>query len=98
MNKTIYCLLTFLFVGTVFAQGLEEFPITEQWLSKIESLAPSAPRIPAETKKILVFSQHTGFYHWTIPHNDEMLKILGRKSGAFEVIIAHDIDSFDKKN
>ncbi|MCM4152714.1 ThuA domain-containing protein [Arenibacter sp. N53] len=98
MNKTVYTLMTFLFVGTIFAQGLEEFPITEQWLAKIESLAPSAPRVEAETKKILVFSQHTGFYHWTIPHNDEMLKILARKSGAFEVTIAHDIDSFNKKN
>jgi len=90
--------MTFLFVGTIFAQGLEKFPITEQWLAKIESLAPSAPRIKTNTKKILVFSQHTGFYHWAIPHNDEMLKILARKSGAFEVTIAHDIDSFNKKN
>ena len=46
----------------------------------------------------MVFSQHTGFYHWTIPHNDEMLKILAKKTGAFEITIARDIDSFDKKN
>ena len=98
MNKVAYTLITLLFVGTISAQGLKEFPITEQWLTKIESLAPSAPRVKAEIKKILVFSQHTGFYHWTIPHNDEMLKILATKSGAFEVTIARDIDSFDKKN
>jgi uncharacterized protein len=78
MNKTVYSLFTFLFVGTIFAQSLEEIPIDDQWLAKIESLAPTAPRVAAETKKILVFSQHTGFYHWTIPHNDEMLKILAR--------------------
>ena len=61
MNKAVYTLLTFLYVGTIFAQGLEEFPITDQWLAKIESLAPSAPRVKADVKKIMVFSQHTGF-------------------------------------
>lgn len=98
MNKAVYTLMTFLFVGTIFAQSLEDFPITDQWLAKIEALAPSSTSVKADVKKILVFSQHTGFYHWTIPHNDEMLKILARKSGAFEVTIARDIDSFDKKN
>lgn len=98
MNKVIFTLLSLLFVGTISAQGLQEFPITEQWLAKIESLAPTAPRVKADVKKIMVFSQHTGFYHWTIPHNDEMLKILAAKSGAFEITIARDIDSFEKKN
>jgi len=98
MNKVIFTLLSLLFVGTISAQGLQEFPITEQWLAKIESLAPTAPRVKSDVKKIMVFSQHTGFYHWTIPHNDEMLKILAAKSGAFEITIARDIDSFEKKN
>lgn len=98
MKKTVCTLIIFLFVGSIFAQGLEKFPVSEKWLAKIESLAPSSARIQAAAKKIMVFSQHTGFYHWTIPHNDEMLKILAVKSGAFEVTIARDIDSFDKKN
>jgi len=98
MKKTVCTLIIFLFVGSIFAQGLEKFPVSEKWLAKIESLAPSSARIQAAVKKIMVFSQHTGFYHWTIPHNDEMLKILAVKSGAFEVTIARDIDSFDKKN
>jgi len=51
MHKTVYTLMTFLFVGTIFAQGLEEFPITKQWLAKIESLAPSAPRVKGRYQK-----------------------------------------------
>ena len=51
MNKAVYTLLTFLYVGTIFAQGLEEFPITDQWLAKIESFAPSEPRVKADVKK-----------------------------------------------
>ncbi|WP_162418655.1 ThuA domain-containing protein [Cyclobacterium roseum] len=98
MNKTIYTLLFFLFTGSMFAQSQKDFPVTEEWLEKIESLAPSDTRIQASVKKVLVFSQHTGFYHWTIPHNDELLKIMAKKTGAFEITIARDIDSFDKKN
>ena len=98
IKKTIYTLIFFLFTGSIFAQGQKDFPVSEEWLDKIESLVPSDTRIQAPVKNILVFSQHTGFYHWTIPHNDEMLKIMAKKTNAFEVTIARDIDSFDKKN
>lgn len=87
-----------LFPASLSAQQLDEFKITDDWLSKIEALAPATPRVKTNPKKILVFSQHTGFYHWTAPQNNEMLKILAKKTGAFEVTIAYDISSFDKKN
>lgn len=91
--------LFLLVTGLIFSQQIEDFKITEEWLAKIEKLAPSEPTVKnVSEKKILVFSKATGFDHWTIPHNAEMLKILGTKSGAFEVHIAYDIESFDKKN
>jgi uncharacterized protein len=80
------------------SQSLEAPKIDKEFLDKIESLAPAKAKIQAPKRKLLVYSQHTGFYHWTIPHNDELLKIMAKKSGAFEVHIAHDIDSFEKKN
>lgn len=80
------------------SQSLEAPKIDEEFLAKIESLAPAKAKIQAPKRKLLVYSQHTGFYHWTIPHNDELLKIMAKKSGAFEVHIAHDIESFEKKN
>lgn len=86
-------------VSTAYAQKkLEAFEVTDEWISKIEKLAPSEPRVESTPKKVLVFSQHTGFYHWTAPHNVEMLKILGKKSGVFEVTNSYDIDSFDRDN
>ena len=98
MKKSITTLFL-LVTGLIFSQQIEDFKITEEWLAKIEKLAPSEPTVKkVSKKKILVFSKATGFDHWTIPHNAEMLKILGRKSGAFEVHIAYDIESFDKKN
>lgn len=98
MKKSIYTLFLFLIAGGLFAQSMKDFPVSEEWLEKIEALAPSETRIDASVKNILVFSQHTGFYHWTIPHNDELLKILAKKTGAFEITIARDIDTFEKEN
>lgn len=98
MKKILFTSLTLLFAGSILAQNIEQFDVNDKWLAKIEALAPSTTRVQADTKKIMVFSQHTGFYHWTIPHNAEMLKILGEKTGAFEVTIAYDVDSFSKKN
>jgi len=78
---------------------MEPFEVSKEWLNKIERLAPAQTSIKNKTKKkILVFSKATGFYHWTIPHNIEMLKILAKKSDAFEIHVGYDISNFDKKN
>jgi type 1 glutamine amidotransferase len=97
LKKIIFLLLTMASISAQ-SQSLEAPKIDEEFLAKIESLAPAKAKIQAPKRKLLVYSQHTGFYHWTIPHNDELLKIMAKKSGAFEVHIAHDIDSFEKKN
>ncbi|GAB5472301.1 MAG: hypothetical protein Mars2KO_04000 [Maribacter sp.] len=101
--KPIYTFITLLFLACssiqLSAQSLEAIKITEEWKSKIENLAPTQLTVPNVTKKkVLVFSKATGFDHWTIPHNAEMLKILGKKTNAFEVHIKYDIEQFEKKN
>ncbi len=98
MNKILSTLIILLFTGSIYAQGQQPFDIDDEWLAKIESIAPSKPTIKADVRNILVFSQHTGFNHWTIPHNNEMLKIMAKKSGAFNVTIAKDADTFEKDN
>ncbi|HET8737003.1 MAG TPA: ThuA domain-containing protein [Pricia sp.] len=86
-------------VTTTFAQQREPFEITDEWLAKIESLAPAEPSVKnVEKKKVLVFSKATGFHHWCIPHNNAMLKILAEKSKAFEIHIGYDIEKFEKNN
>ncbi len=99
MSKIKISIFLLLFCVTINAQQLEPIEITDEWLSKIESLAPSEPTIKnIEKKKMLVFSKATGFYHWTIPHNIEILKILAKKSGAFEIRNGYDIENFEKEN
>jgi len=92
--------ILFILIGTLtFAQQLEPIEITDEWLSKIESLAPSEPTVKNVAKKnILVFSKATGFDHWTIPHNIEMLKILAKKSKVFNITVGYDIANFESKN
>ncbi|MEO9891223.1 ThuA domain-containing protein [Aurantibacter sp.] len=99
MNRFLSTLLLLFFINTISAQSLEVVKIDDEWLSKIEKLAPSEPTVKNVTKKkILVFSKATGFDHWTIPHNIELLKIMAKKSGVFEVHIGFDIEQFEKKN
>ncbi|MDF2157681.1 ThuA domain-containing protein [Algoriphagus sp. CAU 1675] len=96
------------FYGIVFlislqfaqAQSLPEVELNQEWKDKIRSLAPKKPTFPTSSKKknILVFSLFTGFEHWVIPHTEEMVKILGDKSGAFQVSASTDIREFEAKN
>ncbi len=78
------------------AQALPEVPLDQAWKDKIHALAPARARFPStERKRLLVFSLHTGFKHWVIPHAEEMVRILGAKSGAFEVVASKDIAEFE---
>lgn len=99
MRRVIFLLIVLLLGIPNYGQEYSAFEITEEWLSRMERIAPSEPTIKnVSKKKILVFSKATGFYHWTIPHNIEMLKILAKKSKVFEIHVGYDIDQFDKKN
>ena len=95
-TSLLRALLLLCFVPAAFAQGLPEVPLDQAWKDKIRALAPERTRFPAPAKKrVLVFSLHTGFKHWVIPHAEEMVKILGEKSGAFEVVGSKDIAEFE---
>ncbi|MFD0798647.1 ThuA domain-containing protein [Maribacter chungangensis] len=98
MKKIISICILLLF-QLVEAQNYDRFETDQKWLARIEQLAPSQTTIKDVGKKnILVFSKATGFDHWVIPHNAEMLKILGKKTNAFEVHVKYDIEQFEKKN
>jgi len=60
-------------------------------LQKIRSAVPDKPTVrPAKPRKILVFWRCEGFYHKSIPVVNEALKIMGQKSGAYEVAVCTD--------
>jgi len=97
--KTLFFVAFFFFFQLMTAQSNESIKIDKDWLTKIERLTPSETTVKnVDKKKILVFSKATGFDHWTIPHNAEMLKILGKKTNAFEIHVKYDIEQFEKKN
>lgn len=100
MKKILPHLLFFLFSAQIIqSQEIQGFEVSEAWLQKIEAIAPDKTTIATATKrKILIFSKATGFYHWTIPHNTEVLKILAKKTNAFEIHIGYDITNFEKVN
>ena len=99
MYRILLPVFFFLFSISVTAQKIEPIKITDEWLAKIEKIVPSELTVKnVGKKKILVFSKATGFDHWTIPHNVEMLKILAKKTNAFEMHIGFDIEHFEKDN
>ncbi|WP_373492963.1 ThuA domain-containing protein [Aquiflexum sp.] len=100
LEKKLLFLTVLLFYSfTLKSQSLPEVKLDDSWIEKIHALAPESPSFPITKKKnILVFSLHTGFNHWVIPHTEEMLKIISDKSGAFQVTGSKDISMFEAKN
>lgn len=83
---------------TVTAQH-KKFKCNKKWVQKIEKIAPSEAKVkPEQKRKILVFSKFTGYDHWVVPHTSEVMKVLGKKTGAFEVTESNDIFCFEVEN
>ena len=98
-KKLLFALCFLLLPKLTIGQDLAVIPLNEAWKEKIEALAPSQTRFPSPSpKKILLFSLHTGFEHWVIPHAEEVFKILGSKSKAFEITASKDIHQFEKES
>ena len=98
-KKLLFALSFLLLPKLTIGQDLAVIPLNEAWKERIEELAPSKTRFPSTSpKKILLFSLHTGFEHWVIPHTEEVFKILGSKSKQFEVTASKDIHQFEKES
>jgi len=76
-----------LFVGTLQAVSPEKLrDLTAEELKKINDAMPKKPTVPpGGSRKMLVFWRCEGVYHKSIPVVNEALRIMGRKTGAFEV-------------
>ena len=60
-------------------------------LQKIRGAVPEKPTVrPAGPRKMMVFWRCEGFYHGSIPVVNEALKIMGQKTGAYEVTVCTD--------
>jgi len=76
-----------LMVGTLWAQSPEKLrDLRPEEIAKITAAMPTkAVAAPAQPRKMLVFWRCEGFFHTVIPVANEALKIMGEKTGAFEV-------------
>ncbi len=101
MKKSILSVFViFTFLGFMKAQkSLPEFPVSSEWLKSLEAKAPSKATVkPMKKRTVLLFSLFTGFNHWTVPHTDEMVRILGAKSGAYNFVLSKNIKDFTFEN
>jgi hypothetical protein len=82
---------------------VSNWPLVNAWaevnadqLSKIQSSLPAAALAkPAKARQLLVFSRTRGFRHGSIPVGQEMIKLLGEKTGAFTATVTEDVAYFE---
>jgi type 1 glutamine amidotransferase len=65
----------------------------------MEAAMPAKPvATPKQPRKLLVFNLCKGFPHGSIPYWDKALEIMGKKTGAFEVVVSGDMAMFKAEN
>jgi len=79
-------------VGTLWAQSPEKLrELKPEEIAKItEAMPTKAVVTPEKPRKMLVFWRCETFFHTVIPAANEALKIMGQKTGAFEVTAVTD--------
>lgn len=73
--------------------------VSSQDVQKMEAAMPAKPvATPKQPRKLLVFNLCKGFKHGSIAHWDKALEIMGKKTGAFEVVVSGDMAMFKAEN
>jgi len=68
-------------------------------VQKIEKALPAKATVKsAKPRKMLVFWRCEGFYHKSIPVGNRALELMGKKTGAYEVVVTDDYSVFTKEN
>ncbi len=89
-----------LMTGATWAQGRSgpQGPTPDE-IAKMEAAMPAKAIVqPAKPRKLLVIDKLTGFYHDSIPYWNKALEIMGQKTGAFTVTLAHEVDALSADN
>jgi type 1 glutamine amidotransferase len=93
MNRTLIIVAALavfaLALMPVSAKGPEKLkPVKEADVKKIEdAVADKPPAEPQKKRKILVFWRCDGFFHKCIPVANKCIEIMGKKTGAYDVVI-----------
>jgi len=85
-------LVSFCLSTALWAQSPKELrKVTDDEIAKIKAAMPDkAVAKPAQPRKMLVFWKCETFFHTVIPVANEALKIMGEKTGAFQVTAVTD--------
>ncbi len=72
-----------------------EADMSKEEIEKIEKAAPSKATVePVKPRKLLIFNKCDGYKHSSIPYWDKALEIMGKKTGAYSVVISNDMNAF----
>ena len=95
---TLFFSLLLMFISVLHSQSLPSIELNPDWTAKIELMVQGQENISVkEQKKVLIFSLHTGYNHWVIPHAEAVMKTIAQNTADFEVIVSKDIAVFEKK-
>jgi type 1 glutamine amidotransferase len=85
-------LVSFCLSAVLWAQSPKELrQVTDEEIAKIKAAMPDkAVAKPAQPRKMLIFWKCETFFHTVIPVANEALKIMGEKTGAFQVTAVTD--------
>jgi sugar phosphate isomerase/epimerase/type 1 glutamine amidotransferase len=96
------CVMASIGAATFETGGPEDqgYAISDENRSKIVAALPeSAPATPAKARKLLIFDVNVGYGgHSSRFYANLALQEMGRKTGAFEVVISRDPAVFEKEN
>lgn len=89
-----------LFLALLPLIGLGVFAASVKKQSEDQLVAANLPKIEAPKKKhrILCFSKPYGFRHASIPTGEVMLRVMGEKTGLFDVTFSEDLANFEPEN
>lgn len=74
-------------------------PLTPKQKQLIQAAVPDQLTVsPNKPRRILAFFRCEGFIHGSIPHGNECLRAIAKKTNAFEVDFADTYDVFEKQN
>jgi type 1 glutamine amidotransferase len=76
--------------------GTPQTDVRQDKIDKITKAMPEKPPAkPAKARKMLIYSTCAGFYHKAIPVGEKAFEIMGKKTGAVEVVVSDDLANFE---
>lgn len=72
---------------------------TKEEQQLIQKAVPGKPTVkPQKKRKVLVYSQTLGYKHTSVPYGEEALRVMAKKTGAFDVDFSVDPAVFTAEN